>query len=162
MAGRRKSPGPFYVCARHGPLRCDWRCPKGCGGPLGDLGVELAFAGFLETCDDLVSWTKNYLAIRFKLDYVNAAGEISNYYPDFIAKKTEAEIFIVETKGLEDMDVPLKMARLRQWCDDLNRVQGTVRYGFVYVDEEGFKKYKPADFTGLVAGFTEYQGGLSC
>lgn len=29
-------------------------------------------------------------------------------------------------------------------------------------DEEGFKKYKPADFTGLVAGFTEYQGELSC
>ncbi len=129
---------------------------------IGDSGLELAFAGFLDNCDDVVSWAKNYLAIRFKLDYVNTDGEISNYYPDFIVKKSDTEIFIVETKGLEDLDVPLKMTRLRQWCDDLNRVQRLVRYGYVYVDEEGFKKYRPADFVGLVAGFREYQGGSAC
>ena len=31
-----------------------------------------------------VSPYPNYLAVRFKLDYINADGDISNYYPDFL------------------------------------------------------------------------------
>ena len=53
--------------------------------------------------------------------------------------------------------MPLKMARLRQWCEDINRVQSDVRYDFVYVDEEGYDKYQPASFKALVQGFTEYK-----
>ena len=88
----------------------------------------------------MVSYAKNYLAVHFKLDYVNADGDISNYYPDFIVKLSDRRIVIVETKGQEDLDVPLKMARLRQWCEDINRVQTDVKYDFVYVDEESFRE----------------------
>jgi type III restriction enzyme len=105
---------------------------------IGDGNLELEFASFLDGCDDIVSFAKNYLAVGFKLDYVNADGDISNYYPDFFVKVSEREIFIVETKGREDLDVPLKMARLRQWCDDTNTAQEDVRFDFVFVDEEGF------------------------
>jgi len=98
-----------------------------------------------------------YLAVHFKLDYVNATGDISNYYPDFMVKLSNKKIVIVETKGQEDLDVPLKMERLRQWCEDINRVQSNVTYDFVYVDEEGFEKYKPTSFRQLVDGFREYK-----
>ncbi len=124
---------------------------------IGDSHFELLFAGFLEDCDDVVSYAKNYLAVRFKLDYVKADGDISNYYPDFLVKLSEKEIFIIETKGLEDLDVPLKIQRLRQWCEDLNRVQSEVKYGFVFVDQASFEKYKPTSFRQLVAGFSEYR-----
>ena len=124
---------------------------------IGDSHFELLFASFLEGCDDIISYAKNYLAVHFKLDYVNADGDISNYYPDFLVKVSDKEIFIVETKGQEDLDVPLKMARLKQWCEDINRVQSDVKYGFVYVDMESFDKYKPSSFWKLVDGFTEYQ-----
>lgn len=124
---------------------------------IGDSHFELLFAGFLENCDDVVSYAKNYLAVHFKLDYVKADGDISNYYPDFMVKVSDKEIFIVETKGKEDLDVPLKMARLKQWCEDINRVQKDVKYGFVYVDQESFEKYKPGSFRGLVAAFAGYQ-----
>ena len=77
---------------------------------IGDSHFELLFAAFLDDCDDVVSYAKNYLAVDFKLDYVNADGDISNYYPDFLVKLTDKRIFIVETKGQEDLDVPLKMA----------------------------------------------------
>ena len=52
---------------------------------IGDSHFELLFARFLEDCadDDVISYAKNYLAVHFKLDYVNANGDISNYYPDF-------------------------------------------------------------------------------
>ncbi len=125
---------------------------------IGDSHFELLFARFLEDCDDVISYAKNYMAVHFKLDYVNASGDISNYYPDFMVKLPSKEIFIVETKGLVDLDVSLKMARLKQWCEDINRVQSKVKYGFVYVDQAGFEKYKPTTFKELVATFLEYKG----
>jgi len=124
---------------------------------IGDRHFELLFARFLEDCDDVVSYAKNYLAVHFKLDYVNADGDISNYYPDFFVKLSAKRVFIVETKGLEDLDVPLKIQRLRQWCEDINRVQASVQYDFVYVDQESFERYKPASFRQLVEGFREYK-----
>src|SRR5665811_2193648 len=87
---------------------------------IGDSRFELLFARFLEDCEDVVSYAKNYLAVHFKLDYVNADGDISSNYPDFLVKLVGNRLFIVETKGQEDLDVPLKMARLRQWCVDIN------------------------------------------
>ena len=124
---------------------------------VGDSHFELEFASFLERCADVVSYAKNYFAVHFKLDYVNADGDISNYYPDFLVKLSDEATFVVETKGLADLDVPLNMARLSQWCEDINRVQSDVRYGFVYVDQEGFDNYRPASFGQLLGGFTEYQ-----
>ena len=125
---------------------------------IGDSGFELEFAAFLESCDDeIVSYAKNYFAVGFKLDYVNAAGDISNYYPDFFVKVSAREVVIVETKGLEDLDVPPKMARLKQWCDDINQAQNAVRYDFVFVDEEGFQKYQPNSFAELRNSFRDYK-----
>ena len=84
-------------------------------------------------------------------------GDISNYYPDFLIKLSNKRIVIVETKGQEDLDVPLKLERLRQWCEDINRVQTDVEYDFVYVDEESFEKYKPTSFRQLLGAFKEYK-----
>jgi type III restriction enzyme len=124
---------------------------------IGDSHFELLFARFLEDCDDVVSYAKNYLAVHFKLDYVNADGDISNYYPDFLVKLSDKHVVIVETKGQEDLDVPQKMARLNQWCEDINRVQSDVKYDFVYVDQESFEKFKPVSFRQLSDGFLEYK-----
>ncbi|MDA8162602.1 MAG: DEAD/DEAH box helicase family protein [Desulfobacteraceae bacterium] len=124
---------------------------------IGDSHFELLFARFLEDCNDVASYAKNYLAVHFKLDYVNADGDISNYYPDFIVKLFNKQIVVVETKGQEDLDTPLKMARLRQWCEDINQAQPHITYDFVYIDEEGFKMYKPTSFRQLIDGFREYK-----
>ena len=39
---------------------------------------------------------------------------LRDYYPDFFVKVSSTEVYIVETKGREDLDVPPKMARLKQ------------------------------------------------
>jgi len=105
----------------------------------------------------VASFAKNYLAVHFKLGYVNASGDISNYYPDCVVKLSDKRIVIVETKGQEDLDVPLKMARLAQWCEGINRVQRDAVYDFVYVDEESFEKYKPTSFRQLLEVFWEHK-----
>ena len=127
----------------------------------GDSHLELEFAKFLEDCPDVVSYAKNYYGVHFKLDYVNADGDISNYYPDFIVKLTDGGVVVVETKGLEDLDVPLKMQRLARWCEDVNNISSDVRYDFVFVDEESFRMYQPTTFQQLLDGFTEYKDNIT-
>jgi type III restriction enzyme len=80
--------------------------------------------------------------------------------PNKVAVKVKDRFFsYVETKGQEDLDVPLKMAWNRQqWCEDINTVQSAVMYDFVYVDEESFEKFKPSSFRQLLEGFKEYKG----
>ena len=123
----------------------------------GDLHFELEFAAFLENCPDIVSYAKNYFGVNFKLDYVNADGDISNYHPDFLVKLTDGPVIVVETKGREDLDVPLKMQRLSQWCEDVNRIKPDVDCDFVYVDQESFDVYRPQTFQQLLYGFREYK-----
>ena len=122
-----------------------------------DKGLERKFANFLEGCPEVFSYAKNYLAINFKLDYITAEGSISNYYPDFIVKLNDNRVFIIETKGLEDVNVKPKMERLKQWCEDINRLQSETSFDFVYVDEKSFRDFQLKNFTQLLDGFREYK-----
>lgn len=131
-------------------------------GEANASGLELAFAAFLETAPDVQAFGKNYMAVGFRLDYVRANGELSNYVPDFIVRDSAGAVWIVETKGREELDVPQKMARLRVWCADATAASAAedgVRYGFVYVDQDSFEKHKPVSFAGLVTAFRECQEG---
>ena len=82
---------------------------------IGDSVLELRFAQFLERVPDVVSYAKNYTQVNFKIDYIDAIGNIANYIPDFLVKVSDTKTFVVETKGLEDLDDPLKIKRLKQW-----------------------------------------------
>lgn len=123
-------------------------------------GLELAFAAFLEAAPDVQAFAKNYLAVGFKLDYVKADGDLSTYTPDFLLRDTSGTVWIVETKGRQELDVPQKMTRLKQWCQDATAAsagEDGITYRFVYVDQEGFEKHTPATFAALATSFTEYQ-----
>jgi len=122
---------------------------------IGDSGFELEFAAFLEGCEDIISYVKNYFAVGFRLDYRTKDGDISNYYPDFIVKKSDKEIYIVETKGREDLEDPLKIERLKQWCEDVNKKNSGVKYSWLYVKQEQYEKYKAKTFSELIRAFKQ-------
>jgi len=91
---------------------------------------------------------------------VKANGELSTYTPDFIVRTKDGLVWIVETKGREELDVPQKMRRLSQWCQDATeagKATAAPRYGFVYVDQASFEQHPPSSFAGLVSAFREYQ-----
>jgi type III restriction enzyme len=124
-------------------------------------GFELSFAGFLDADDNgVASFSKNYLAVGFKLDYVRADGELSNHIPDFFVRGTDGTVWIIETKGREEIDLPQKMKRLKQWCEDAtasSALDGGPAYRFIYVDQKSFEQHRPATLAALAAAFTEYQ-----
>ena len=125
-------------------------------------GFELTFATFLDNAPDVVTFAKNYLAVGFKIDYVKADGDLSNYVTDFFVRTTDDTIWIVETKGREERDLPQKMARLRQWCADAtqaSKIEGGPTYRFVYVDQPGYERNPPKNFAALAASFTDFQEG---
>jgi type III restriction enzyme len=121
-------------------------------------GFELSFAAFLESAGDVTAFTKNYLAIGFKLDYVKSDGDLSNYTPDFIVRTKDGVVWVVETKGREELDLPRKMERLKQWCADATAAEeNSQQYDFVFVDQSGFEKHAPKDFGALAVSFREYK-----
>jgi type III restriction enzyme len=122
---------------------------------IGDSHFELEFAAFMEDCDDVISYVKNYFAVHFKIDYRNADGSISDYYPDFIVKTAPNEMYIVETKGREDLDDIEKIKRLEQWCIDVNSVQKDVNYKMLYIKQEAWESLgqKPHSFDEVARAF---------
>lgn len=123
-------------------------------------GFELKFSRFLDDAPDVSAFAKNYLAVGFKIDYVKADGDLSNYTPDFLVRTTDGTIWIAETKGREELDLPQKMMRLRQWCADVTAAEipgGGPVYRFVYVDQKGYERNPPKTFAALAAAFTDYQ-----
>jgi type III restriction enzyme len=120
----------------------------------------MAFASFLDDAPDVAAFAKNYLAVGFKIDYVKADGDLSNYVPDFLVKTTDGTVWVVETKGREERDLPQKMNRLRQWCANAtqaSQAEGGPAYRFVYVDQAGYERNPPKDFAGLSAAFRSFQ-----
>ena len=56
---------------------------------------------------------------------------------------------------VEEFNVPLKTKRLKQWCEDLNRIQSEIKYDVIYVEEENYHKYYPKSFQELIDAFKE-------
>ncbi len=109
---------------------------------VGDSRFELEFASFLDNCRDIISFTKNILRMNFKIEYKNNEGNISNYYPDFLVKKYDKTIYVIETKGREDLEDIRKIKRLTVWCKDVNKVRTKYKYQPLYVKQIEWDKYK--------------------
>ncbi len=120
---------------------------------VGDSNFELEFSAFLEKCDDLISFAKNFQnkeATALRIEYKNAEGFIANYYPDFFVKVDDKQVYIIETKGREEEDDKIKFERLQKWCEDVNARQSRVAYKALYVKQEDYEKNPAKNFDELV------------
>ena len=112
---------------------------------IGDSAFERTFAKRLDTSSQIKAFAKNTFGangVNFQVEYQAENGNISTYFPDFLVKKNDKEIFIVETKGREDLDDVRKVKRLAQWCKDVNALQDQFIYKTLYVKQEEWDKYQ--------------------
>ena len=106
----------------------------------GDNPFELAFARFLQDAADVQAFYKNSEATGFTLEYQAAGGGIiRDYRPDFVARDTDGVIWIIETKGREDIQDPRKWERLKLWCTDATEQDAPRVYRPLFVREEDWK-----------------------
>jgi type III restriction enzyme len=106
---------------------------------VGDSYLELRFAKFLDDASDVEAFIKLMLSVHFSIPYIRKSGEISYYYPDFAVRTNSKSVYIVETKGLEDIDVAPKWKALKQWCSDATELDPMGRtFQAVYVSQKDF------------------------
>ncbi|MBA2294934.1 MAG: hypothetical protein H0W16_07355 [Actinobacteria bacterium] len=89
-----------------------------------DNALERRFAEFLDRATDVAALAKLTLNSRFALEYISSTGALRYHYPDFVVRLTDDSCLILETKGLEDVEVALKDQRARRWCRDASRLSG--------------------------------------
>ena len=91
---------------------------------------------------------------------MKANGDLSNNMLDFIVRDTSGIVWIIETKGREEIDLPQKMARLKQYCADATAASalgGRTGDAFLYADQKSFEKHNPNTLAAMASSFTEYQ-----
>lgn len=124
----------------------------------GDNSFELDFAKFLERASDVQAFYKNSEVTNFTIEYQSAGGGIvRDYRPDFIARDTAGIIWIIETKGREDLEDPRKWERLKLWCEDASVQDAPHTYRALFVRQEAWDSLlnKPTDLQNAVAAFGE-------
>src|SRR5205807_2631312 len=73
-----------------------------------DNHFERNFAKFLDSAQDVKSFSKLPQPFGFSIEYIDSAMNLRSYYPDFLAVDHKGTHWILETKGAETGDVPFK------------------------------------------------------
>ena len=120
-----------------------------------DNDDELKFASFLDRTSDVKSFIKNQVGSQFfSVEYINSRGSLSLYYPDFIVEDDEGKIWIIETKGSEDLEVLPKWNRLVMWCQDATERDSNGRiFESLFIKHDKFQARTFSSFKELVEAF---------
>ena len=122
----------------------------------GDNAFELDFARFLERASDVQAFYKNSEVTSFTIEYQSAGGGIvRDYRPDFIARDTAGIIWIIETKGREDLEDPRKWERLKLWCEDASVQDAPNCYRALFVRQEAWESLlnRPSQLKAAIDAF---------
>ena len=110
---------------------------------------ESEFARFLDKAEDVVAFCKIVPKISFFIEYRDSEGNLRLYYPDFVVVLNNGERWVIETKGIEDVDVKNKDKRAELWCEDASKLTGEI-WRYCRVNQEDFEKYKYKRVSELV------------
>lgn len=111
---------------------------------------EKEFARFLEKADDIERFAKLPQQFGFTIEYTDAVGNLRYYEPDFVAVTSDGSHQLVETKGLEDVNVRNKNLAARLWCENASTLTGTP-WSYLIVRQIDYQSLQPTVFSDLDA-----------
>jgi type III restriction enzyme len=114
-----------------------------------DNEFEKEFAHFLEKADDVARFAKLPEQFGFAIEYTDNAGNFRHYEPDFVVLTTAGTHHLVETKGLEDVNVANKDRAAKLWCENTTRLTGKP-WDYVKVLQTEYKNLQATEFAGLL------------
>lgn len=115
-----------------------------------DNAFEAAFARFLDQARDVKRFCKLAMTFGFTIPYTDNAGNLRYYYPDWVVADTGGILYLVETKGREDLDVQNKDRAAVIWADSATALTGHI-WQYVKVLQSDFEKSQPTHFADCVA-----------
>ena len=111
--------------------------------------MENKFTRLLDNDDDILAFIKNHQqTINFRISYIDTNGFVRSYIPDFIAK-TKDTMWVIETKGREDIDVKFKDKRAEEWCKQVSKLTGK-EWTYKRIDQARFEKGRFISLSDLI------------
>ncbi len=110
-----------------------------------DNDLEKEFARFLEAADDVERFAKLPERFGFVIEYIDPSGNLRFYEPDFVVVTTDGASYLVETKGMEDVNVASKDRAAQLWCENATVLTGKP-WGYLKVQEKEYKQLQPSLF----------------
>ena len=89
-----------------------------------DNEFEKEFARFLQDATDVERFAKLPEQFGFVIEYTDASGNLRYYEPDFVAVTADGTNYLIETKGLEDVNVASKDRAATLWCENATLLTG--------------------------------------
>ncbi len=89
-----------------------------------DNEFEREFARLLERAEDVARFAKLPEQFGFAIEYTDHAGNLRYYEPDFVARAGDGTHHLIETKGLEDVNVANKDRAAKLWCENATLLTG--------------------------------------
>ncbi len=114
-----------------------------------DNKYEQAFIKFLDQATDIKAFAKLPEQFGFYIQYINSLANIRHYYPDFIVVDQAGGHWLVETKGREDLEVPLKDQAATLWCQNASELTDT-RWQYLKVQQKVFEELRPDNLADLL------------
>ncbi len=114
-----------------------------------DNDFEYAFARFLENAKDVVAFCKLPLQFGFSIEYTDNNANLRYYYPDFVVKTERDEMWLVETKGQESLEVRYKDMAAHLWCQNATALTGQ-QWRYVKVPQKEYERLQPVEFYDLL------------
>jgi type III restriction enzyme len=115
-----------------------------------DNDFEFHFAKFLEKAEDIKAFSKLPEQFGFCIQYTDTLANIRNYFPDFIAIAEDNTMWVIETKGREDIEVKLKDNCAINWCRSATELTGE-NWNYLKVPQKEFEQLHPEGFEELLA-----------
>jgi type III restriction enzyme len=113
-----------------------------------DNEFEKEFAHFLQKAEDVGRFAKLPEQFGFVIEYTDNAGNLRYYEPDFVVLTNDGTHYIVETKGLEDVNVANKDRAAQLWCENTTRLTGK-SWAYLKVLQTSYKQLQPTRFEDL-------------
>src|SRR5712691_498284 len=114
-----------------------------------DNDFEYEFAKFLESAKDVYAFSKLPQQFGFSIEYTDNNANLRYYYPDFVVKTEQREMWLVETKGQESLEVAFKDRAAHMWCENATRLTGE-QWRYVKVPQKEYEKLQPVEFSDLL------------
>ena len=114
-----------------------------------DNDLERDFAQFLQNAGDVERFAKLPPQFGFAIEYMDNMSNLRYYEPDFVAATADAVHYIVETKGLEDVNVINKDRAAQLWCENASSLTGKP-WAYLKVRQKEFTSLQPSSFIDLL------------